>query len=205
MPRRAEMANNGPLTLLQAADVAQWFEAFSPSLRAMLIRATSLRGADLEDVLQDVWVQAIRYAAKLATLSERHRRNYLLHIARTVSSNRARIVFGKQGNNMARADVMSPLTLSAIPIDEDKLPLTPVTVSHDWMAQADVEQTTAVRLSLQAVWDATPPEYRDLLTLLMQGYSNAEMATTLGVDRHVIETRIWRMRQVLREVGRKIA
>lgn len=195
-----------PLTLLQAADVAQWVETYTPLLRATLIRAAHLCAEDVEDVLQDVWVQAIRYTAKIASLNPAHRRNYLMNIVRTVLVQRHRRTTTGYTHtpNPDRFNVTYPVPLGTF-TDTSVLDVQPVTASRDWVALTEVEQTTAVRMTLQAVWDALSEKDRHLLGLLLSGLSAAEIADTLAISLRAAQVRIWRMRQVLREVGKKIA
>lgn len=195
-----------PLTLLQAADVAQWVETYTPLLRATLIRAAHLCAEDVEDVLQDVWVQAIRYTAKIASLNPAHRRNYLMNIVRTVLVQRHRRTTTGYTHtlNPDRFNVTYPVPLGMF-TDTSVLDVQPVTASRDWVALTEVEQTTAVRMTLQAVWDALSEKDRHLLGLLLSGLSTAEIADTLAISLRAAQVRIWRMRQVLREVGKKIA
>ena len=56
------------------------------------------------------------------------------------------------------------------------------------------------RLDVQAMLDALPPEYREVIVLReMQGMSYAEMAQAIGVPERTAETRLTRARRALRE------
>lgn len=190
-------ALSGPLTLACAAEVSQWYDAFAPKLRAFLI-GRGISDQDTDDVLQDVFVLVLRYAPKLMTLDSSHRRNYVYRIAKTT-------LVARHRTQLRRGEIEPTLTLGAFE-EPDDFTTGAVTASQDWREQArEMEQTTAARLTFRAIWEQTPEQYRDLVVLLAEGWSRAEIATRLGITEHALSQRIFCMRRVLREVGRKIA
>ena len=190
----------GPLTLLQAAEVARWYDEIAPDLRrfvASRLLRTTRDAADVEDVLQETFARLIAHIGDVAALDSRERRrNYAFQAAVWVARDRYR--------RNARRIEATPL--STLPQDDDRVALQPLTASHDWQTHASgIEQTTAARMTLRAIWQATPPQYRELLLLLAQGYTPGEMAARLGITRNGVNMRIWRLRQVLRDAGEALA
>ena len=187
--------NAGPLTLLQAAEVARWYDELAPALRRFVAGAllhTTDDGQDVDDVIQETFLRLMAHLTELAALTPAHRRNYAWTTAKCVTRDRHRYTTRR---------------LPAVPLSSvADAPMEPLTASHDWQAHATtMEQTTAARMSLHAVWQATPPHYRELLLLLAAGYTPAEMAARLGISQHGVAMRVWRLRQVLREAGERIA
>lgn len=188
----------GPLTLLQAAAVAQWYEELAPALRrfvAGVLLHTRDDGQEVEDILHETFMRVIRDSARVATLSAAHRRNYVWNTAKWAARDYGR----------TRATRYEDVPLSALLAPADA-PMEPVTASHDWQTHATgIEQTTAARMTLKAVWEATPPEHRELLALLAQGYTPVEMAARLGITRNGVNMRVWRLRQLLRAAGEALS
>ena len=195
----------GPLTLLQAAEVARWYDEFTPEIRHyatnVLLRCYE-DAPDVDDLLHDVFVRLIRHVAEIITLDDKHRRNYVYQTARWIAADRYRKRYGKsamaragQGGQLGAAVPLSAVASSA---------MEPLTASHDWQAHMQPEQTTAARMSLRAVWEATPPKYRDVLLLLAAGVSPADMARRLGLTENAVNMRVYRLRAVLREAGERI-
>jgi len=184
----------GPLTLLQAAAVAEWYDELSHDLRrfvAGVLLHTSDDSPDVDDVLQETFIALMRRVAHVVTLSPEHRRGYAFQTAISAARDRWR-------RTSRRIDA---IPLSATP----DAPMQPLTASRDWQTHSNgMEQTTAVRMTLRAVWDATPPEMRELLLLLAAGYTPAEMAERLGISQHGVNMRVWRLRQTLRAAGEAI-
>ena len=193
------MAISGPLTLLQAAEVSRWYDEFAHDLRRFVASRLLRTGdaADVEDVLQETFARLIAHIGDVAALDSRERRrNYAFQAAVWVARDRYR--------RNARRIEATPL--STLPQDDDRVALQPLTASHDWQTHASgIEQTTAARMTLRAIWQATPPQYRELLLLLAQGYTPGEMAARLGITRNGVNMRIWRLRQVLRDAGEALA
>ena len=192
--------NAGPLTLLQAAEVARWYDEIAPDLRrfvASRLLRTTRDATDVEDVLQETFARLIAHIGDVAALDSRERRrNYAFQAAVWVARDRYR--------RNARRIEATPL--STLPQDDDRVALQPLTASHDWQTHASgIEQTTAARMTLRAIWQATPPQYRELLLLLAQGYTPGEMAARLGITQQGVNMRIWRLRQVLRDAGEALA
>ena len=189
----------GPLTLLQAAEVSRWYDEFAHDLRrfvAMRLLRTTRDAPDVDDILQDVFITLMRHVTHVAGLTPPHRRGYAFQAA----------VWAARDRHRYHQRRVEAIPLSAVSPDDDRVPLQPLTASHDWQAHASgVEQTTAARMTLRAIWQATPPQYRELLLLLAQGYTPGEMAARLGITRNGVNMRIWRLRQVLREAGEALA
>lgn len=190
-------ANAGPLTLLQAAEVARWYDELAPALRrfvaGVLLRTTD-DAPDVDDVLQETFIRLMRSLARVASLSADHRRNYAFNTAKWAAMDYRRA-------QRHHIDAM-PLSTFAAPAD---LVMEPVTASHDWQAHsAGMEQSTAARMTLRAVWEATPPHYRELLSMLAAGYTPAEMAERLHLSQHGVNMRVWRLRAVLREAAERM-
>ena len=193
------MAISGPLTLLQAAEVSCWYDEFAHDLRRFVASRLLRTGdaADVEDVLQETFARLIAHIGDVAALDSRERRrNYAFQAAVWVARDRYR-------RDARRIDAAP---LSTLPQDDDRVALQPLTASHDWQTHASgIEQTTAARMTLRAIWQATPPQYRELLLLLAQGYTPGEMAARLGITQQGVNMRIWRLRQVLRDAGEALA
>jgi DNA-directed RNA polymerase specialized sigma24 family protein len=184
----------GPLTLLQAAAVACWYDEFAPHLRHFIGATLDIAddAPDVDDLLHETFVRLLPHVARLTAMEAAHRRNCAYQAARwTVADYRRRSV--------RRFRDAVPLSAVADSTME------PVTASHDWQAVMQPEQTTAARMSLRAVWDATPPEMRDLLLLLVAGASPAEMAHVLHLTQHAVNMRVHRLRLVLRNAAERIA
>lgn len=189
--------NAGPLTLLQAADVARWYDEFAPRLRGFAARyllQCATDAADVDDLLQDVFIRLMRDMARFARLDHAHRANYCYQTTRWVAYDAYRV---SQARRLA-ATPLSAVAQAAMGTME------PLTASHDWQASMQPEQTTEARMTLRAVWDATPERYRALLTLLAAGCDRVEMAARLETSVRAVDVRLWRLRQVLREAGEKI-
>ena len=185
----------GPLTLLQAAAVSQWYDELAPDLRrfvAGVLLHTTDNAPDVDDVLQETFIALMRRVAHVVTLSPAHRRGYAFQTAISAARDRWR-------KTTRRIDA---IPLSAAP----DAPMTPLTASHDWQTHSEgVEQTTAARLTLTAIWNATPLCDRELLLLLAAGYTPAEMAARLGISQHGVNMRVWRLRQTLRHAGEALS
>ncbi len=193
----------GPLTLLHCADVARWYEDIAPRLVRWLSGRGPVSAREAEDIVQDTFIRVIAHAPRLATFTDRQRRNYVFTIAANICSNGAR-TWHRHGE--------TPVSLGAYVNTEEANTLTlidPAQTTNEWMARAQPdaqpEQSTAARMTLRAVWDATPAIYRELLLLLAAEYTPAEIAAQWGVSTHAVEMRIWRMRQMLREAGERIS
>ena len=195
MSNTTSTQNAGPLTLLQAADVARWYDEFTPQLRSFIARCL-LRcpddAADVDDLMQDVFVRLMRYLAAFAACDEAHRVNYVYQTARHVAYD---------AHRKALVSTRAAVPLSAVPNSA----MEAVTASHDWQAMARPEQTTEARMTLRALWDATPETHRRLLALLLAGYDRAEIAALLGTSLRAVDVRCWRLRHALREIGEQIA
>lgn len=195
MTNAMNSTNAGPLTLLQAADVARWYDEFTPQLRRFICHYL-LRDAedmsDLDDITQDIFLRIMRHMTRFASLSHAHRVNYAYHTARWVTADHYR---------RSQSRRLEAVPLSAVASS----PMEPLTASHHWQACMQPEQTTATRMSLQAAWDATPHESRELLTLLAAGYPSAEIGQRLGISQHGVEMRVWRLRQMLRTAGEALS
>ena len=185
----------GPLTLLQAADVATWYERYTPQLRSFiahyLLRCPE-DAADVDDVLQETFLRLMRHLAAFTDCDDAHRLNYVYQAARHIVTDAYR-----KGRQPTRAAV----PLSAVPY----APMQPVTASHDWQAGMQPEQTTAARLTLRALWEATQETHRRLLVLLLAGRDREEIAAILGVSLRAVDVRCCRLRHALREIGEQIA
>ena len=190
--------NAGPLTLLQAAEVSRWYDEYAPHLRRILAAHLLSRAqdtADIDDVIHETFIRLMRHVTEVAALSsDKHRWNYVMQTAHYVVTDRYRA-------NMRRFREATPLSALA---NDDHTPMEPMTASHDWQAAMQPEQTTAVRMSLRAVWEATPHEYREVLLLLASGMKPAQMAHTLHITPHAVAVRVYRLRAVLREAGERI-
>lgn len=189
----------GPLTLLQATAVAQWYDELAPALRrfvAGVLLRTMDDAPDVDDVLQETFIRLMAHMREFAALeTAEHRRNYAFLTAKWAARDRYRL-------QQRRIDARP---LSAVD-DLDHEPVTAVTASHDWQTHAEgIEQTTAARMTLWAIWEATPHEYRELLPLLATGYNRAEMAALLHISLHAVDMRVWRLRQMLRQAGGQLS
>ena len=188
----------GPLTLLQAADVARWYDEFAPHLHRILAAHLLNRAqdaTDIDDVIQETFIRLMRHVTEVAALDSAHRRNYVMKTARWIASDRYR--YGQR--HMGDATPLSALTETHAAEAE------PLTASHAWQAERLPEQTTAVRMSLRAVWDETPAHYCDVLLLLVAGATPAEMAHALHLTQHAVAVRVHRLRTELRDAAERIA
>ena len=195
-------ANAGPLTLLQAAEVAQWYEELSPHVRRWLEGKGAVSAREADDVIAETFVRVIEHMAHIASLTPAHRRGYVFAIAGNITRNNVRYQHSRRGAAMGM--YFSQVT------DVGALEVTaPHTAAADWLAHAqpdaNPEQVTAARESLRHVWERLHPTQRELLALVAQGYSLSEMAAHYGSSEHYISTRIWRMRRALLDVGKEIA
>lgn len=193
----------GPLTLLQAAELTQWYDEFAPTLRRA-ITSTALRTAngliDADDVIQETFIRLMRHVAHVSSLSDAHRKNYVFQAAGCVAVDLRRRQAGRVGSE-ARAQFADAVPLSAVANSA----MQPVTASHAWRAGMQPEQTTAARMTLRAVWEATPPQHREMVAMLAAGYDTTEIARRLGIKQRAVILRCARLRQTLREVAGKIA
>ena len=192
MPTKAALSE--PLTLLQAAAFTDWYEQVAPHLLTWLRHQGALAERQAEDIVQDVFVRAIGKAVYLATFTQQERRNYLFKIAA----------------NLLKDALRRPPAAHAVPvsafIEPDSLIAAPLTASNDWTANASqMEQTTAVRLSLFAIWQRVPEEKRELLLMVAAGFTYAEMMAHFGIDHDNLRLRIHRLRKMLRDVKEQIA
>ena len=193
--RTTHASASGPLTLLQAAAVSQWYDELSHDLRrvvAGVLLHTADDAPDVDDVLQETFIALMRRVAHVVTLSPAHRRGYAFQTAISAARDRWR-------KTTRRIDA---IPLSAAP----DAPMQPLTASHDWQTHSEgMEQTTEARLTLWAVWNATPPEHREMLQLMALGLDFAEIGQRLGLSKHAIEQRLWRLRPMLREAAEVLA
>ena len=194
----------GPLTLLQAADVATWYEELAPTLARMLGSRGSTSARIAEDVVQDVFVRIIEIAPRLAAMERKQRRSFVVSMAYHLHHDRVRRVQHSHGvEDALHFGAMDDYALDRVTLADA------AHASEEWLARAQPdaqpEQTTAARLSLRAVWDATPREYRELLLLVAQGTPRTEMAARLGMSEAAVSMRLVRMRRMLLDVGKEIA
>lgn len=196
-----------PLTLVLATDVADWYEHMTPRLTGWLVNTYPDCARDIEDIVQDIFVGVIKQAHHLVTLGDYHRSNYVYRIAKSVMAQRYRdtVALYPEKGIVRPYPAAHAVALSSF-ADAGALDAEPVTASHDWTANAtQMEQTTAARMSLRAVWEAVPAVYRELLRLIFQGCDRAQIAEALGTTEHAVDMRICRMRGLLRDVKEQIA
>lgn len=190
----------GPLTLLQAAEVAQWYEAIAPHLKNWLSARGFITAQEADDIVQETFVRVIQHAPQLATYTPIQRRNYVFTIAKHLSTNGLRRWSRRAGN---------PVAFGAISDLHEVVISDPASAEAEWLAHAQPyaqpEQTTAARLTLRAVWEHLEPKYRAIVLLIAEGRSPQEMADTLGITLAALWTRIYRMRVYLLSLGEKIA
>lgn len=190
------------LTLLQAAAYTEWYDAIAPSLIRWLESHGPATAAIAEDISQETWIKVFAHAAQLAEYDPDRRRKYVYSIAARINHDRMR--------DHVRHDRMSGGAASAIPLGAfdapDALPdVQAVTASHDWIANAtEMEQTTAARMSLAAVWEWVPVEQRELLLMVVYGYGRGEMAAHFGISVGAVNMRLFYLRKTLRAVREKI-
>lgn len=190
------------LTMLQCATVAEWYEQLAPHLVKWLYARSPLSASLADDIVQDTFIRICSHVAHLSTLTETHRRNYVFSIAAHLLADRART--DDRHNRMSGGAAM-PRLLSAVS-DAASIGAEPVTASHDWTANAQqMEQTTEARLTLVALWRATPVEQRELLLMVAQGYSYGEMCAHFDIKYDNLRIRIHRLRVYLRTVGERVA
>lgn len=183
------------LTLLQCAAVAEWYEALTPRLLTWLRHQGAVAERMAEDIIQDTFVRAIGKAAYLATFTPNDRRNYVFRIAANLLKDHQR-----------RPPAAHAVPTSAFHDDADDLVIDTLTASNDWTANAtQMEQTTASRMTLIAIWRAVPVEQRELLLMVVYGYSYGEMMTHFGIQHDNLRLRIHRLRKRLRAMAQEVA
>lgn len=200
MPSRTSLSE--PLTLLQAAAFTEWYEALAPHLVNWLTARGPFAASMAEDIVQDAFVRVLGHVEHLSAFTDAHRRNYVFTIAAHVLADRVRDTARR--NDMS-GGAATPTPFSAFR-EPDSLATERVTASDDWTASAQqMEQTTAARLSLKAIWERVPVEMRELLLMTVYGYSRAEMATWLHISEGAVSQRLYALRRMLRAVKEQVA
>lgn len=183
------------LTMLQCAAVAEWYEQLAPHLLKWLAHHGAIAAQHAEDIVQDAFVRACQHADYLATFTPNDRRNYVFKIVANLLKDRIR----------TKSAVAYAMPVSMF-VDVDALIDTSVTASNDWTTNAtQMEQTTAARMSLVAIWRAVPVEQRELLLMVAFGYTYAEMMAHFGIGGDNLRLRIHRLRKKLRALAEELA
>jgi len=190
------------LTMLQAAAFTEWYEMLAPHLIRWLEARGVFAASIAEDITQDTFIRVLGHVAHISTLSDAHRRNYIFTAAAHILAERVR--------DTDRHQRMSGGAALAVPLSAfksaDDLSAAPVTASEDWTANAtQMEQTTAARMTLLAVWRAVPVEQRELLLMACYGYSYGEIMARLHISHGALGSQLWRLRQMLRAVREQVA
>lgn len=135
------------------------------------IRRMAGRDEDAQDILQDVWLRAIRGIPRLRDGSRL--RGWLFGITRRVLMDRLRRQYR---------------TPTPGPLDDEDLPSDPEPVDHE----SDL-------VALEAALETMPAGEREVLTLFyLRDLSLAELAETLNIPVGTVKSRLFRARQMLR-------
>ena len=198
MREAAHATITGPLSLMQAAQVAEWHDTLAPHLRKWLAGQGPIQAEAAEDIIQDTFVRLIPHAAHLATLEPLFRRRYIFQIASNLS------------RDLLRRNGIFPVTRLDAYADAGTVALIGAeSASAEWLAHAqpysDPEQVTDARMSLRAAYDALPPRYQRVLALMAAGLNRDEIAAEMGLSALAVRALIWRMKRLLLDIGRQIA
>lgn len=187
--RNAASALAGPLTLLQCAEVARWYEDEQLALHMVtwLMHAGAFQRREAEDIVQEAFVRVIEHVAHIASMTRADRRRYVFQVAANVA---------RDWGRRAALPVGAAVPMSAFVVAEN-IPLAPHAELNRARPDADPEQTTAARMSLRAVWEAARPQEREIVLLLAEGYHAREIGERLGIAERTAILRIWRMRKHL--------
>ena len=196
----------GPITLLYAADVARWYSELAPRLTRWLEKRGAYSAREAEDIVQETFVRVITHAPRIAAMTPDHRHHYVHSMAAHVVHDQARDFNRRQRISGGAA---LPLQLDAFNDPGSLSSIEPAAAADEWLAharpEAQPEQTTAARETLRHVWEMVEPQHRELLLLVAQKYTLAEMAAQLGITQTAVKSRAWRMRTLLIEAGAKLS
>lgn len=200
-PNTARRAMAPMVALLYAAEIARWYEEMAPQLRRFVGSFGPVSAQEADDLVQDVFVNVLEHAALLVTLAPEARRVYVYQMAKNRNTTRAR-------SWARRNSIINETHLSVYPDPHTLHIAAPEQARAEWLAHArpdaNPEQTTAARISLQAVWDATPAVDRQLLLLVIEGRSRTEQAAALGISEGAVSMRLWRLRTLLLEAAERM-
>lgn len=186
-----------PLTLLQAAAFTEWYDRLTPQLIAWLTRRGPITAQMAEDIAQETFIKVLGNIEQLSTFTDAHRHHWVYTVAARINRDRMRQTFAGYGT------AATPFSTF---IDVSSMPIEPVTASDDWTAHAtQLEQTTAARLSLKAIWERVSVEQRELLLMVCYGWGRAEIATYLHISDAAVSMRLYYLRRMLRDVKEQVA